>query len=137
MCNIKEFIRENEMENSSETSKLVTKIKHFKGDEGDYTVYRGKERSFLFFTGAVVYQGYAERDGGLYAISETAWDKIWPADQLFWKDHAVDIRSIGLRIMKKRALSTDLLIPNITWDFDHLLYWNKDTDSFEKQGFET
>lgn len=116
---------------------LVSEIRHFMADEGDYMIYRGQDQSFIFFQGAVVYQGAAARDGGLFKLNQAAWEKVWPDDPLFWDDHAVDIRSTGVRVMKKRILSTGGgAVPDITWDFGYFLSWTIGTSQFERFDFE-
>ncbi|MBN2557831.1 MAG: hypothetical protein JXB33_03640 [Clostridia bacterium] len=112
-------------------------ILHLRADEGDYGVFRGKDRDRVFFTGAVVFQGSASRDGGLYVMREGTWEKAWPEDGSFWESHAVDIRSTGLRVLKKNVLPGEGgLIPEITWDFEYFLGWVKESDSFIRQDFE-
>lgn len=116
---------------------LEGKIMHFRQDEGDYTVYRGTNQDYLFFTGAVVYQGVAVRDGGLYKISNNTWEKVWPEDSLFWETNAVDIRNKGLRVLKRRIISAgEQTVPDITWDFDYYLYWSDEVSSFIKMDTE-
>lgn len=103
---------------------------HFWADEGDYGIFEGKDRTYVFFTGAVVFQGDAQRKGGLYSIENGKWEKIWPSDESFWDEHMVDIRSTGLRVLKKRVISQEGLIPEIAWDFDHFLGWSEEKGDF-------
>ncbi|MFO7612195.1 MAG: hypothetical protein R6W99_06915 [Clostridia bacterium] len=116
---------------------LTGEVLHLMADEGEYGIFRGKERDHVFFTGAVVFQGFASRDGGLYVMRDGSWDKTWPEDGSFWGNHAVDIRSTGLRVMKKNVLSAESgLIPEIAWDFEYFLGWVKEADSFIRRDFE-
>ncbi len=112
------------------SGEIESELKHFRADEGDYSVFRGAGKTYVFFTGAVVYQGDAQRSGGLYSVEDGKWTIAWPEDEDFWNDHMVDIRSTGLRVMEKRIVSSEGVIPEITWDFAYFLGWVEDTDSF-------
>ncbi len=119
------------------SGQLSSKTQHFFGDVGEYVVFHGVQRSHVAYAGAVIYQGHASRDGGVFTLDHGEWSRTWPETSLFWEKYAIDLRDTGIRVMRPvEKLDEDGAFPNIVWEFDHFLDWIPSNDIFSSNSVE-
>lgn len=117
------------------THKLLTPVKHFTGDEGSTGLFKGKEHTYLFFAGNVTFQGWTDWNGGLYRITRNEWKLVWPSEENFWENKAIQIGQDRVVIYKRKITDTENsgIIPPYTFVIEQELLWDSQKEEFALQ----
>ncbi|KUO66390.1 MAG: hypothetical protein APF84_18370 [Gracilibacter sp. BRH_c7a] len=109
---------------------FVSSIKNFSADEGEITLFSGKEKTYIFFAGNSTFNGWTSWTGGLWEAGKE-WSQKWPEDNDFWEHQAVQIEEDGLTVLSRKIFpQSDQLIPDYEWEFAFRLLWDPNTESF-------
>ncbi|MEL7650039.1 MAG: hypothetical protein AAGU76_18305 [Sedimentibacter sp.] len=124
-------------DNSS--GKIISEVKLFSVDEGNYRIFDSRGISYIFFAGSTIYQGWSNWYGGLWQAGLT-WTMKWPKDLEnqeyydFWKDRAVEIGEDTIKILQRKVFplkDKNQVMPDYTWEYIEKLQWDKENGRFK------
>lgn len=108
----------------------VSAVADFSADEGQMSVFRGRNLDYVLFIGSNAFQGWEEWTGGLWKAGYE-WIMVWPEDSEFWKDTAVVVEDGLLKVMSREVTSRPgQLIPDYRFKPAYLLKWNSQEETF-------
>ena len=115
------------------SGKMVSEVKYFSTDEGNYHIFDSYGISYIFFVGNVTYQGWTNWYGGLWQAGPK-WTMKWPKNMEnqeycdFWENRAVEFGTDVIKIFKRKVLPLKYkgqVMPDYTWEYSEKLLWNK------------
>lgn len=112
--------------------KLLSPVKHFFADEGNLSLFKGEETSYVLFTGSVTYQGRTDFSGGLWRF-EKEWKQVWPEEEDFWYNNSVLVDDDSIIVLKPKKVTDPHSSIDFKWEFSHKLIWNEQKEAFKKQ----
>lgn len=111
---------------------FLSSIQNFSADEGQIALFRGKEKTYIFFAGNSTFNGWTGWSGGLWEAGQQ-WSQKWPEDNDFWEHRAVEIEDNSLKVFTRKInSSTDQLIPDYEWEYAYRLQWDSNASFFTK-----
>lgn len=122
----------------NKSGNMISEVKLFSVDEGEYKFFESKGISYIFFSGSTTYQGYSNWYGGLWQVG-SKWTMKWPAASEnneyydFWQNRAVEVNNYGINILERKLLpkeDTNQTIPNYTFELSKKMYWDKEMGEF-------
>ena len=125
-------------DNSS--GKMISGVKLFCADEGNYRIFDGQGISYIFFAGSTTYQGWSNWYGGLWQAGFN-WTMKWPTDMEnqeyydFWENRAVEISENYIKILQRKVLplkDKSQVMPDYTWEYAEKLLWDEEIASFKQ-----
>jgi len=119
--------------NSTKT-KLLSTVKEFSADNGVISTFKGKDVSYIYFSGTRTYQGYTYSsdvtDIGLWSAGQK-WQLIWSRDKDYWKDNVPMVSKEVINIYTRKNFTNN---PNETvfyaWELQSTYKWNAVSESF-------
>lgn len=139
LCHVEGFYNAYMAVFDNSSGKIVSEVKSFSADEGNYQIFNSQGISYIFFAGNTTYQGWSNWYGGLWQAG-SKWTMKWPNDMSnqeyddFWKDRAVDISADGIKILLRKILPLKnryQVMADYTWEYSEKLLWDKQSGSFK------
>ncbi|MDF2505094.1 hypothetical protein [Clostridium sp.] len=121
------------------SGKIISEVKLFSVDEGNYRIFDSQGISYIFFAGSTTYQGWSNWYGGLWQAG-IRWTMKWPKDfenqeyYDYWENRAVEISEDVIKILQRKVLPLkykDQVMPDYTWEYVEELQWDKESGSFK------
>ncbi|WP_366923654.1 hypothetical protein MFMK1_000564 [Metallumcola ferriviriculae] len=117
-------------------SDILTSVQQFTADEGDIRIFHGDKQDYLFFSGNVTFQGWSEWNGGLFKAAAAGWEKIWPTEEGFWENQAIQAGGDRLIIYRRETKPSQGVIPQSRFVYDRELFWHPDEEKFRENPIE-
>lgn len=120
------------------SGKIISEVKLFSVDEGNYHIFDSQGISYIFFAGNTTYQGWSNWYGGLWQVG-LKWTMKWPKEYEnqeyydYWENRAVEIGENDIKIFQRKVLPLkykDQVMPDYTWEYVETLQWDKENGSF-------
>jgi hypothetical protein len=123
----------------NKSGKIISSVKLFWADEGQFYIYRSTGRDYILFLGNSTHQGWTEWRGDLWTYNN-CWKSVWPdvktQDEYyaFWENTSAEAQRNGLRMYSKKIKpDSKKIIPDCNWEFSYYLNWNKESAVFIRQ----
>lgn len=123
------------------SGELVSEVKLFAADEGEYKLFDSEGVSYISFIGNVTYQGWTNYSGGLWQ-ADRKWALKWPAAEEnkeyydFWEKRAAEFGHEGIiNIFDRKTLpkkNENQTMPDYTWEHSYRIIWDEVSGSFVK-----
>jgi len=119
------------------TGNMISSVKAFTADLGNYWLLNSKGLSYIFFAGSTTHLGWTDYVGGLWKAGAD-WTLRWPKETEYWKDKAIVFEDSVVNysifnIFKRKFLpgNSEAIYPHLyTWNYLYTLVWDMDTANF-------